>query len=326
MQKAESNKEVTIMKLIDTHCDTAIEILRRGESIVENSRHISLNKAKIYDNYAQFFACWACEDRTDEEGYQEFLAMTDNMAKEIEMNSDKLVRVDTFTEMKKAWDEGKTAAFFAVEDARLLCGDINRLYELKRRGVKYLTIMWGGHTHIGASHDVLGGLTDFGKEVVQKCFELGICPDVSHSNEQVTSEIIEMAYKAGKPVIASHSNSYSVWGHTRNLRDEHFKAIKELGGIVGISLCCAHLRDGSTGIPCTVDHIVQHIDRYVELGGEDIIGLGCDLDGTRLPVGITGLQDLPVIADALKAKGYSDEFVDKIFYKNYYNFIERNFK
>ena len=313
------------MKLIDTHCDTALEILRRNESIVENTRHISLNKASVFESYAQFFALWACEDRSDEESYEEFLRMSDNMQREIRKNSDRLAYVNTYSEMKAAWDSGKTAAFFAVEDARMLCGDINRLYELKARGVKYLTIMWGGYTHVGASHDVLGGLTDFGREVVEKCFELGICPDVSHSNEQVTGEIIEMAYKAGKPVIASHSNSYSVWGHTRNLRDEHFKAIKELGGIVGISLCCAHLRDGSTGIPCTVDHIVQHIERYLELGGEDIIGLGCDLDGTRLPVGITGIQDLPVIADALRARGHSEELIDKIFYKNYYNFIERNF-
>lgn len=314
------------MKLIDTHCDTALEILRRGESIVENSRHISLNKANKYENYAQFFALWACEDRTDEDSYKEFIDMNDNMMKEINEHSDKISYVNTFSEMKAAWDAGKAAAFFAVEDARMLCGDISRLYELKRRGVKYLTIMWGGYTHIGASHDVPGGLTSFGREVVQKCFELDICPDVSHANEQVTSEIIEMAYKAGKPVIASHSNSKSVWGHTRNLCDDHFRAIKELGGIVGISLCCAHLRDGSTGIPCTVDHIVQHIERYLELGGDDIIGLGCDLDGTRLPVGITGIQDLSVIADALLSRGYSQELVDKIFYKNYYNFIERNFK
>ena len=314
------------MKLIDTHCDTALEILRRGENIVQNSCHINLEKAKVYDNYTQFFALWACEDRSDEDSYQEFLDMSDNMQKEFAKNADIFTHVNTFDEMKAAWDAGKTAAFFAVEDARMLCGNMERLYELKRRGVKYLTIMWGGHTHIGASHDVLGGLTDFGKEVVAKCFELGICPDVSHSNEQVTGEIIEMAYAAGKPVIASHSNSYSVWGHTRNLRDEHFKAIVELGGIVGISLCCAHLRDGKSGIPCTVDHIVQHIERYLELGGEDVIGLGCDLDGTRLPVGITGLQDLPVIADALRAKGHSEELIEKIFYKNYYNFIERNFK
>ena len=138
------------MKLIDTHCDTALEILRRGENIVENSCHINLNKASKYDNYTQFFALWACEDRSDEDSYKEFLAMSDNMMKEIKENSDKIAHVNTFDEMKEAWDAGKVAAFFAVEDARMLCGDMNRLYELKARGVKYLTIMWGGYTHIGA--------------------------------------------------------------------------------------------------------------------------------------------------------------------------------
>ena len=94
------------MKLIDTHCDTALEILRRGESIVENTRHISLNKAKGYENYAQFFALWACNDRSDEDSYQEFLRMNDNMMKEIEEHSDKLAYVNTFSEMKSAWDAG----------------------------------------------------------------------------------------------------------------------------------------------------------------------------------------------------------------------------
>ena len=75
------------MKLIDTHCDTALEILRRNESIVENTRHISLNKASVFESYAQFFALWACEDRSDEESYEEFLRMSDNMQREIRKRS-----------------------------------------------------------------------------------------------------------------------------------------------------------------------------------------------------------------------------------------------
>ena len=185
--------------------------------------------------------------------------------------------------------------------------------------------MWGGKTCIGSSHDEVGGLTDFGREVLKKCFEYGILPDVSHSNEQVTDEVTEMAYAANKPFIASHSNSYSLYPHTRNLRKKHLDAIIKLGGIVGISLCPPHLCDVASGEKCTAETVFEHIDSYMSLGAENVLGLGCDLDGTNLPDGFNGIHDLYKIADVCLSHGYSEETVKKIFYKNYYEFIKRNF-
>ena len=313
------------LSLIDTHCDTALDLFETKQSIAKNNRHIDLEKAKYLDNYAQFFAIWADRRKTDDECFETFLGASENLFDEVRKNPSRISLVRTFNEMESAWADGKRAAFLAVEDARILGGRIERMDILRDRGVKYLTLMWGGKTCIGSSHDEVGGLTDFGRDVVKKCFEYGILPDVSHSNEQVTDEVCEMAHEAQKPFIASHSNSYSLYPHTRNLRQKHLDAVIELGGIVGISLCPPHLCNVQDGKKCTVDEVFAHIDSYMSQGAEDVLGLGCDLDGTNLPDGFDGIQDLYKIADACLSHGYSDEAVEKIFYKNYYEFIKRNF-
>ena len=313
------------LSLIDTHCDTAFELYHRQQSINKNNCHISLEGAKDLEKYTQFFAVWASKRKSDEECYSDFLAISDNLYSEIEKNSDKVAFVKSFSEMESAWNANKRAAFLAVEDARILGGKIERLDVLRDRGVKYLTLMWGGETCIGSSHDADGGLTDFGREVAKKCFEYSILPDVSHSNEQVTDEVAEMAFEANKPFIASHSNSYELLPHTRNLRKKHLDAIIKLGGIVGISLCPIHLRDMSDGQKCTAEDVFAHIDSYMSLGAENVLGLGCDLDGTDLPDGFSGVCDLYKVADLCLSHGYSEENVEKIFYKNYYEFIKRNF-
>lgn len=324
MQEAESCTDMKL-SLIDTHCDTALDLYVKKQSITKNDCHIDLEKAQYLENYAQFFAIWSDRRKTDDECFDEFLSASDNFVREVGQNSSRITLVRTFDEMNQAFTEGKRAAFLAVEDARILGGRIDRMDILRDRGVKYLTLMWGGKTCIGSSHDAEGGLTDFGRTVVAKCFEYGILPDVSHSNEQVTDEVCAMAYEAKKPFIASHSNSYSLFPHTRNLRKKHLDAIVELGGIVGISLCPPHLCDLTDGKKCTAEAVFAHIDSYMSLGAENVLGLGCDLDGTDLPEGFSGIQDLYKIADICLSHGYTEETIKKIFYKNYYDFIKRNF-
>ena len=237
------------LKLIDTHCDTAFELWNKSEKISQNSCHIDLERASSYKNYAQFFAVWANKFRSNDEAFEDFLNISNSLAQQIDLHCDKISVVKTFKDLERMWASNKAAAFLAVEDARILDGKIERLDILKARGVKYMTMMWGGQTCIGSSHDVDGGLTAFGREAVHKCFEYGIIPDVSHSNEQTTEEISRIAFEHQKPCI----------------------------------------------------------------------------DGTDLPQGFNGIQDLYKIANELARLGYSNELIEKIFYRNFYEFIKKNF-
>ena len=165
------------------------------------------------------------------------------------------------------------------------------------------------------------GLSAFGRLVAQRCFELGIIPDISHASEQTAEDMINIAIETGKPLIASHSNAFSVYSHSRNLRDKHFKAIRDMGGLVGFSLCRSHLADSdSVGI----DDLMKHIEHYLSLGGENTLSLGCDLDGTDLPDGFCDIRDVMKIADCMAQNNYSDELINKVFWKNAKIFIENN--
>jgi membrane dipeptidase len=312
------------LSLFDTHCDTAYELFRRGVGLEHNQEcHVSLDKAAVYHRYAQFYAVWSDRRLDDEACWEQFLQITDYFQRELEKNAEHAARVTSASQLEAVLSAGKHAAILAVEDARLTAGKIQRLDEMYARGVRYLTLLWGGDTCIGGSHDTQHGLTDFGRAVVRGCFERGIIPDVSHASEQAVDDLLPIARAYGKPVIASHSNAYGVYGHSRNLRDHHFLAIRELGGIVGISLCPQHLTDTSLR-PAAAEDILRHIEHYLALGGEDMIGFGADWDGTDLPDGIDHVGHLTRVAECMAAHGYSDSLIRKLFWDNFYRFSIKN--
>ena len=312
------------LSLFDTHCDTAYELYHRKAHLDSNEGcHISLEKTSCYERYAQYYAIWSNRRLDDETCWQEFLKISDNFKAELARIPEQAIQVTSSSELDSAVKDGKHAAILAVEDARLTAGKIERLDELKARGVKYLTLLWGGDTCIGGSHNTENGLTDFGKELVRGCFERGLIPDVSHASEKSVDDLLPIAYEYRKPFIATHSNSHTVYGHTRNLRDRHFAAIKELGGIVGVSLCPPHLTDTSLH-PATAEDVFTHVDYYLSLGGEDIVGFGADWDGTDLPEGFRHVGDLTQVAEVMARHNYSEELIQKLFWKNFYQFAMKN--
>ena len=309
--------------LFDTHCDTAYELYHRNCGLLNNQCHIDLEKASVYPKYAQYYAVWSNRRLDDETCWEHFLKIAENFDKEIAATNGKAVRITNAEGLKSAWNKGQHAAILAVEDARLTAGKIERVDTLAQMGVKYMTLLWGGETCIGGSHDTHGHLTDFGRDVARRCFEVGIVPDVSHASEEVVDDLIPIAYEYAKPFIATHSNSHAVYGHTRNLRDRHFEHIKKLGGIVGLSLCTSHLTDNSLR-PADATDLLRHLEHYLSLGGEDIVGFGADWDGTDLPQGFEHVGHLAKFAELLGQHNYSDELIEKIFWKNFYDFALRN--
>ncbi len=312
------------LSLFDTHCDTAYELYHRNLHLDANDEcHVSLEHAAPYEHYAQYYAIWSNKRLDDEACWQDFLKISDYFAAELARIPDRAVRVRSAGDLDRAIASGRHAAILAVEDARLCAGKIERLDELKARGVKYLTLLWGGDTCIGGSHDTQNGLTEFGKSVVRGCFERGIVPDVSHASEQSVDDLLPIAYDYQKPFIATHSNAHHLYGHSRNLRDRHFAAVRELGGVVGVSLCPAHLKDQATG-PATAETVFDHIDYYLSIGGENTVGFGADWDGTNLPEGFSHVAHLSAVAEIMAKHNYSEELIHKVFWKNMYDFAIKN--
>ena len=287
------------MRLFDFHCDTLYEMYKRDCHFDKNDLNISLEKAECFDTYKQVLAVWSQNDLDEEACHEQFL------------------------HIYKIYKERIPKDFLhilAIEGGKALGGRIENLKKVYDMGVRFLTLVWAGQCSIGGAHDTDIGLTDFGYEVLYGCFELGIIPDVSHASDRMFWEVYEEAKKRNKPFIATHSNSRSIHNHRRNLTDEMFCAIKDCQGVAGISLEPTHTCNGEP----TVRDICKHILRYIYLGGEDTVCLGCDLDGvTRNIKDIPDISHLPKLYEALRAEGVD---ADKIFYNNANNFYIRNVK
>jgi len=311
------------MRLFDLHCDTALCLYNDNLKLSSSSLHIDLEKTAPFDAYVQVSAIWSRKHLDNDAAWECYLHAGDAFVQQIAENGNTALVTDS-QQIREAVSAGKRAFLPAVEDARMLNGDLSRLTVMYSRGVRILTLCWGGETCIGGSHDTDAPLTDFGRAVVRRCFECGIVPDVSHASRAVTAETLAMAKAAGKPVIASHSDACGVRCHTRNLTDEEFRLLLEVGGIVGITLVPSFLTEPDT--PCTLASIAAHIRHFLALGGEDALCLGCDFDGvSQLPDGIGNVSHIVKLAEYLRAEGMSDELIDKIFFTNAYNFAMRNF-
>ena len=307
------------MNYIDTHCDTAFEIYKKKEPLFQNSLHISLDAAQEFEKYAQIMAIWSQSDISNGEGWSQFGAILDNLRSEIEKN-ERAALCTSYAECENAISEGKRGNFLSVEGGNILDAKIWRLDELYDAGVRFLTLVWKGVGCIGGAYDTEAGLTAFGKRVTKTAMEKGIIVDVSHGSGALTDECLSLAEEAGKPVIATHSNSYAVCEHPRNLTDERAKRIAALGGTIGISMAPPHLSRSGTA---DIADILAHIAHYLDIGLENNVCMGCDFDGvSSLPAGITGIRDIEKLGAAVE-KEFSSDIADKIFFRNAESFLRR---
>lgn len=310
------------MKLFDLHCDTPYEIYHRHASLQKNDLHISLDKTDAYSTYIQSAAIWSDCRLSNSEAWDAYLVIHEHFKKEMSLNPDTILARNA-GDLIRAADTGKRCFVQAVEDARILDGDLSRLDRLREDGIRLLTLCWAGESCIGGSHDTARPLSDFGADVVRRCFEYRITPDVSHASRALTADVLKLANEYGKPVVATHSNAHAVHPHTRNLTDEEFRTIADLGGVVGISLCPQHLTDGA----CDMDTVVRHIQHYLRIGGEYSLCLGCDFDGIgETPAGLENVSLLTDLADRLNLAGLSPSTIDRIFFDNAYGFAVENFQ
>ena len=299
------------LSLADIHCDTPYEMFMTSQSFTDNSLSISAKKAEIYRKYLQVAAVWSDKVLDNDSAYKRSLEIIQYFKKDI-----------LFSESIGFFPDSSRINFIlAIEDARILNNEISRLEHLYDEGVRILTPLWSGNTCIGGAYNTSEGLTDFGRLVIAKCLEFGIIPDVSHASLQSVDEIFELCLDKS-PVIASHSDSYSINPHPRNLNDRQFSYIKKLGGLVGINLCSEHLGTFKNG----TDTVIRHIEHYLELGGDNIICFGCDFDGATTPAELTDIASLSLLANKMARMNYSDVLIEKIFYLNAKNFMLKYIK
>ena len=316
----------------DAHCDTVYRCLETGETsaldygdsreeqcryyaasdhLRRNGGHIDLERSRQFSRCAQFFALFHDAAEAPADGlWAQCRRMHDFFLREMVDNADIVCHCRTGREVDEAAAAGKTAALLSIEGADLLDRDVHKVETVTHWGVRLLNPVWNRANVLSGTNaeDPERGLSAKGRDFIRALEEYGIYPDVSHLSDAGFWDLVHIARR---PIVASHSNARAVCPHRRNLTDDQFRAIRDSGGVVGLNLYLHFV-----GQP-TMDALVAHVEHFLALDGEKTLCLGGDLDGCEaLAAGMTGMQDVPKLYEALKARGYSDALLEDIFWNN----------
>ncbi len=311
--------------VVDTHNDAVTACIEKKVSLDQDLRGINHSDLKRFKEGGldyQLFSIWCDGDKKNP--YAWAMREMDTLDAVAARNPDKMVVAKNWGQIQKALKEGKLVAQYGVEGGHMIEDDINRLDTFYKRGVRYMTLTWNNSPSWASSHadekdpKYTGprGLTPFGKQIIQRMNKLGIIVDISHVGEATFWDAIKTTTK---PVIASHSNAYSICPVTRNLKDDQIKAVGKNGGVIHLNFFSAFVdstfqaknmafrrkhkaeldsllatgiqpeyaqstlaekyKEESDANKPDIEALMKHLDHIVKLIGVDHVGLGSDFDG-----------------------------------------------
>ena len=303
--------------VFDLHCDTALTLLgeTRNEagSLKKNELHIDLERAAKLEAYCQCFACFTTPMMQEWNKLSPIVVFERELAtlqREVDKNKGLIAMAYSMAEVEANREKGKMSALLTIEGPAGFDFDPELLENLYQIGFRASTLGWNEQNVLTGSNVTGGGLTDRGREYLKEAQRLGMLVDVSHISDEAFWDIMDCTQA---PVIASHSNSRALCGHSRNLTDDMFRAICRTGGVAGINQFGEFLGEAPT-----LDTVCDHIFHFLDLDptGKHI-ALGGDLDGCeKLSQGFEGVQSYPILAARLVERGLDEGMVRDIFWNN----------
>ena len=286
------------------------------------------------------------------EPYKHTLEQIDAVERMVEQDS-RLQLARTGSEARAIRNEGRIASLLGAEGGHSIEGSLAHLEIIAERGVRYMTLThsdtteWADSATDSAIH---GGLSAFGREVVREMNRIGVLVDISHVSANTMRDALDASQA---PVIASHSNAYSLAPHPRNIPDDVLIAVGEQGGVIMVVFFPGFvvaesavravemfddyraLRERFAGdeqriaseweqlesqtqlARGSVREVVDHIEYIAELAGIESVGLGSDFDGMPLtPVGLEDVSCYPAITDQLLTRGWAESDIRKVLGEN----------
>lgn len=311
------------MKYIDLHCDTAGRMLYENQGLKNNTFKVDIEKLKKGEAFAQVFAFFIDIGEVDDPTL-EFEKMYNNFINELEKNKIDIEVVTNLQELMKAEKLGKIGAFLSIEEGEILGGKVENIQRIYNKGIRFITLTWNYKNTLGyPNYQYLykdKGLTPVGIEMIEEMERVGIIPDASHLSDEGFYDLVR---NCKKPFIITHSNSRELTNHPRNLTDEMIKLLSNKGGVMGINFCSNFI--GRNKIT-SIEDIVKHINHIKNVGGIDVISLGSDFDGIENEVEIKDASKMGNLYKHLSKSGFTDDEVEKIYYKNALRIFRENLK
>jgi membrane dipeptidase len=317
----------------------------------QSQTHTDLPRLREGGVGAQFWSVFVpCSE--GERSVRSTLEQVDAAYAMIARYGDRLALATTADEIEAAWRDGRIACLMGAEGGHQIQESLAVLRMYHRLGVRYLTLTHNDNVPWADSatdEPSLGGLNDFGRDVVREMNRIGMLVDLSHVSHDVMRDALDTTRA---PVIMSHSSAYAVCDHPRNVPDD---VLARLGGNGGTCLVTfvprfvnQAARDWALGaqqeaqargvdprdvstmqemelayrerVPeprATLDDVVAHLEHVRDVAGIDHVGLGGDYDGVDvLPTGLEDVSCYPRLLAALRDRGWSDADLAKLTCRN----------
>jgi len=198
------------------------------------------------------------------------------------------------------------------------------------------------------------GLSPFGKEVVQEMNRVGIMVDISHVDDSTFYQVMKLS--KAPCIASHSSCRYFAPTVRRDMTDDMIKKLGENDGVMSINFYTAFVDSATANYQARsfktigailkeknlkffdpaarqimaqykkehpapevdIEVIANHIDHVVKLIGIDHVAFGSDFDGVdgMLPTGLENPSKYPNLIYRLLKRGYSDDDIEKICYKN----------
>lgn len=302
-----------------------------------------------------FFVIYTEQGALDAKGYADALAFararSDLIDATINRHGDAIGPARTAADARALTKAGKLIAYKSMENSYPLGEDVALLAEFHQKGVRMAGPVHSRTNQFAdsATGDARwNGLSPLGKRWVAEMNRLGIVIDASHASDATFDQLLALSEY---PIILSHSSLRSANDHPRNLDEARLRALAAKGGAMCIStifmsdmnmtpargaLFGQYERIGtlSPAQQAELNRKWRELDkteplwaadfeqymamvlRAIEVGGVDHICFGADWDGGG---GLTGIEDisaLPKVTERLKAAGYSDSDIEKMWSGN----------
>ncbi len=309
--------------------DTPLRLVDEGLDLGERHRdgHADLPRMLEGGLDAVFMAAWVDPAYLPDRALARAEELIRSIRGAAETHAEQAGFATSAAEVRRLAAQGRIALLAGVEGGHALENRVENAERLYDLGARYLTLTWmNSNSFADAAGGVAlhGGLSNAGRELVAEMNRLGMLIDLSHAAKSTFRDVLEAT---AAPVVVSHSATEAHGPHFRNLSDDQLRGIAENGGLVGINFFARYLAPdlapGGGAMPdWTV--IVDHIERVIEVAGVDHAALGSDFDGfPTLPDGMTGVQDLPMIAAEIERRGYRGDDLGKILGGNWLRVLER---
>ena len=252
-------------------------------------------------------------------------------------HQDFIVVCDGVRDILAAHQTGRLALVPTLESATPIENELDRLDVLYGFGVRSMGITYSESNVLGSGLREAGdaGLSDFGRQAVERMNKLGILIDTAHCGDQTSLDTIEVSQQ---PTVISHAGARALWDTPRLKPDHVLEALAAKGGVLGIE-AAPHTTLTERHPRHTLDSCMEHFEYAVRLLGIDHVGFGPDtmfgdhvglhrayaaqLSVTKVlgnkpfqPVAyVDGLEnpaDFPNIVRWLVKHGYSDEDIAKV--------------